>query len=50
MAEGRDQMFCVEGLNRLELEEGCLRTEERKIYKILKRADKVDKELFLPKS
>lgn len=37
MAEERDQMFCGEGLNRLDLEEGCLRTEEGKIYKILKR-------------
>lgn len=48
-AEEMDQMFCAERLNRLELEEECLRTEKRKIYKILKRADKVGKELFSPK-
>lgn len=49
MAEERDQMFCEEGLNRLELEKGCLRTGEGKICKILKREDKVGKELFFSK-
>lgn len=44
-----EQLFCVEKLNRLELEGRSLRGDNRNIYKILKSADKVGKALFFPK-
>lgn len=49
MIEEMEQLFCVERLNRLELEGRCLRGDKGKIYKFLERVDKAGEELFFPK-
>lgn len=48
MIEEMEQLFCAKRLSSFELEERCLRGDHRKIYKTLKRADRVGEGLFFP--